>query len=868
MAGYVRRFTFDPGDDVLLNIESINILDLEPPGALRGIGTGTVLCVGEFENGPYNFPLEVSSGDDLVSNFGSLGFVYNSVQANNPCAIARHADGASAAEFWNGNAFVQLNGKQFSRLILCRPNTSVGSVQFTKIPSVTGAPGISYPLQPGQAVQLDVGAGPQTATFSAAAGTTTSAGAGYGVNPGDTVTLGYDGAPNFTVTFLAGDASQAAVIARVNQYAGFAFAATAAAGQWSLTGIQKGNQGQVRIVASSTPGVLTALGFSVSTVLGTGNVANIGSVTQLEAQTVIQAAVANTLVQFDSQSRIRVSNTSPATAPYIQVLAGTTATAFGLAVGQLSAQQGQAVVVSSPVTLPPNNLDTVTLGIDAQPNVVVTFGGTETTITLLIARINAAFAAANQPAVAFADGAGNWYLASPTLNSTASQVRVVSTNTAAVLSKIGMQLGTTSGAGGPLGVLPAGTVVQVPGTGPLFVTAQDVNFTPNGVLVGGKTTASGGVVQTTAGPWSVPIRHALDDGSGAVAAAGAITQITTVPDVFGFTCVNLQATSAALTEGQIDAAYVAALNATLDVNTVAKQANVVFAARQSTTVRLQLRSNALTASGNGCFGRMACVRPPLNTPKQAATGIGAPGVTATRDRRVIYCYIGSNVFVPLISRRGVAGNPAGTGYTAFTADGNVDVGSDSLMASVLSQLPPEENPGQDTPFTSAVNGIERGPNVQGFQMSDYINFKAAGIAALRVDDGVASFQSGVTSVDPGVNPNLANISRQRMSDYINDSIAQRGKGYSKKLMTVLRRKAFAKEVKQFLEGLLSQNNPAGQRIAGLTVDSKSNTAARLGSGMFRLRIFVQTLSSMDSIVIESVIGSQVTTQEVFLPLAA
>jgi hypothetical protein len=138
-----------------------------------------------------------------------------------------------------------------------------------------------------------------------------------------------------------------------------------------------------------------------------------------------------------------------------------------------------------------------------------------------------------------------------------------------------------------------------------------------------------------------------------------------------------------------------------------------------------------------------------------------------------------------------------------------------------------------------------------------------------VDDGVASFQSGVTSVDPVVTPGLVNISRQRMSDYINDSIAQRGKGYSKKLMTVLRRKAFAKEVKQFLEGLLSQNNPAGQRIAGLTVDTKTaNTAARLGSGMFRLRIFVQTLSSMDSIVIESVIGTQVTTQEVFLPLAA
>ncbi len=224
--------------------------------------------------------------------------------------------------------------------------------------------------------------------------------------------------------------------------------------------------------------------------------------------------------------------------------------------------------------------------------------------------------------------------------------------------------------------------------------------------------------------------------------------------------------------------------------------------------------------------------------------------------------------MPIIASRGIAGNPANTAYTAFTVDGNVNVGSDSMMASILSQLPPEENPGQDTPFATVVNGIETTPNLQGFQMQDYINFKAAGIAALRVDDGVVSFQSGVTSVDPGVFPQLAGIARRRMADYIQDSMARRGKAYGKKLSTLARRRALGNEYKQFLEGLLSANNTQFQRIAGFTFDPKSaNSATTIQQGIVRYRIRVQTLASMYSIVLETTIGNQVTVQEV-LPQAA
>lgn len=875
MSSYVRRFNFDPGNDVLLNIESINILDLNPPGALQGIGTGTVICVGEYENGPFNYNLEVDTPDNLQRQFGSLGYSYFGVQGNNPSAIARKADGAGLVEYWNGNAFVQLNGKQFARLICTRVNTSVGSVQLTPLPFVTSLTSqLTYSLQTGQILSLDVGAGAQSATFTGVAAAVTGSAAVFGsIAAGNQVTLGYDGAAtNFTVTFQAGDTTVANVVARINQFAGFTFASNSA-GQLRLTGVVAGTAGQVRVVSDNTAGTtITNLGLAVGTTLGTGNVANITTVTQSEVASVVQAAVANTLVQFDSLQRIRVTNTSPGTAPYVQVNAPlTTATGLGFATsgpGLIDAQQNQAIVVSTGVTLTLATNDTVTLGVDAQPNVTVTFNVTDNTVALIVTRINLAFTAAGQANVAFADGAARLYLSSALQNTTASNVRVVGASTGAVLTKLGFAIGQTNGAGPTIGVLPAGTLVQVPGS-TQFVTMQDINFTSGGVLIGGISTAGGGVSIPSAGPFVVPIRHALDDGTGIAATAGSITLFGNYPpDVGSFSLTNLSPTTAALTETQIDAAYVTAIAATTDINSIAKQGNVVFSGRQSNAVRSALRTNAILASTNGCFGRFACIRPPLNTDKFTVVGTASPGVGATRDQRTIYCYIGSNVFVPLIANRGIAGNPANSVYTAFTVDGNVNVGSDSMMASILSQLPPEENPGQDTPFTTVINGVETNPNLQGFQMQDYINFKAAGIAALRVDDGVVSFQSGVTSVDPGVFPQLVPIARRRMADYIQDSMARRGKAYGKKLSTLGRRRALANEYKQFLEGLLSAQNPQFQRIAGFTFDPKSaNTAGTIQQGIVRYRISVQTLASMDAIVLETTIGNQVVVQEV-LPQAA
>lgn len=860
MSVFIRRYTFDPGNEVLLEIESVNILDLDPPASISGIGTGTVICVGEFENGPFAASdgvaemkrgvYEVAGATDFVNSYGTLGYSYAGVDANNPCARSRKADGATTGETWNGNGFVQLSGKKFRRLLIARVDTSVGSVQFTRQAFLTGAAAFSYNLESGQTFILTVNGTTTTATFTAAAATVTS---GAGTYPttfagGETLTLGYDDAANFTTTFLDADETQAQVIARINAAAGFTFAADAGGGTTSLTGIKKGTAGQVRVVSGSA-GVLATLGLVAADTAGTGNVQNIDSVTFEEVKAVVEAAISTVKVSKDSQGRLRVGMTYTSAHDWMTFGSTSTATELGFTSAEHTSNSGYAYLRSG-AAAGYGSIgagQTMTLGYDDAANFVVTFEAGDGSQAAIIARINqyAGYTMARAIDATHIELRGN---------ANGGQVRVVS-GSGTVLADLAFTAGTATATALSAGKIPAGTVVQNADGSKKYVTMQDT-----AVSIAALT----GVTASGVGPYTVKVRHALDDGTGATTAvAGTITAVERQVDLGSFKVENIATLAVALTESAIDAAYASAISATIDTNGVSKEANVIFSARQSNAIRKALRTNAINASGSGCFGRMACVRPPLGTAKATAlSGAAEPGVGATRDQRVVYCYPGANTFVPMIAKRGLAGG------TGFTADGNVDVGADGFMASILSQLPPEENPGQITSFLSAVNGVESSANAQGFQEQDYIQFRAKGIAALRIEEGTAFFQSGVTSVDPGTTPQLRNIARRRMADFIQDTLARRSKAFGKKLSTFVRRKALTNEIRQFLESLLSRTNPAFQRIAGYTVDDKSgNTADTLAQGLYRIIIKVRTLASLDAIVLQTTIGESVEVEEL-LPEAA
>ena len=213
--------------------------------------------------------------------------------------------------------------------------------------------------------------------------------------------------------------------------------------------------------------------------------------------------------------------------------------------------------------------------------------------------------------------------------------------------------------------------------------------------------------------------------------------------------------------------------------------------------------------------------------------------------------------MPQIAERGLDGGDG------FTADGRIDVGADSWVATVCSQLPPENNPGELTGYMTAVLGLELGnADVQDMRIGDYKAFRAAGIAAIRMDDGIAIIQSGVTSVDPLVNPNLRNIARRRMADFIQDSLAASLKDFNKKVNTRGRRADVYGEVDGFMFSLKSPDNDSTQRIDDYNLDGiTGNSPDAVAVGVYRLILKVRTLSSLDVIVLETEIGETVTIVE-------
>lgn len=401
---------------------------------------------------------------------------------------------------------------------------------------------------------------------------------------------------------------------------------------------------------------------------------------------------------------------------------------------------------------------------------------------------------------------------------------------------IGVEASAATGADGSI---PAGTQVQT-GGGVVFVTMQSI-----------------AVTATSAGPYSVKVRHALDDGTGPSELVSTLTTLTTPLALGAFSVTNDLPIASALTEAAIDALYVTAIAATTATTPPTKNVNVLISARQSNAIRSALRANAPVASANGCAGRIAVVRPPLKTTRAVAQSTASqPGVGAYRDNlgRVVYSFPGVNTFVPQVAALGLSGG------AGFTADGNVDVGFDSWAASLISQLNPEENPGQQTTFLQLINSVEKGnTDVQNLQFGDYEAFKAAGIAAFKQDGGDNFIQSGVTTVDITTSPQLAPISRRRMADFIEDSGARFLLGFIKKLARTDRKAAAIAGLQSFLNQLKSPQNPALSRIDDFAIDAKSgNTTALKQQGIFWIIAQVVLLPSLDVIVFDAAIGATVT----------
>jgi hypothetical protein len=311
----------------------------------------------------------------------------------------------------------------------------------------------------------------------------------------------------------------------------------------------------------------------------------------------------------------------------------------------------------------------------------------------------------------------------------------------------------------------------------------------------------------------------------------------------------------AVTSGSLETLYASAIDAMLADAAPMRDVSVMVAARTSTAIRGYLKQHVLSASSQG-RGRMAVIAPSVTTVSEPTVlGDAAPGVGATRDERVIYCWPAVRTQVSEAS-----GFSIKTATGGYTTDGILDQRADIFMASILSNLAAERNPGQATdPVPTCLAGVldfQRG-NLPAFTMTDYILFKQYGIAAIRFDRTAGKvFQSGITT---SLTTGQRNINRRRMADEVQDSLAAIYEKFSKLPLSNQLKDSIDAETVAYLETLLSPNNPAAQRIEAYSIDSKSGNTPQLNAqGIYVVIVKVRMLATADDIVLQAEVGPTVT----------
>jgi len=319
--------------------------------------------------------------------------------------------------------------------------------------------------------------------------------------------------------------------------------------------------------------------------------------------------------------------------------------------------------------------------------------------------------------------------------------------------------------------------------------------------------------------------------------------------------VDVQAANA-VTSSDLRALYDACFEALLIDAYPARDVSILIASRTDSLIRTAMKTHVLTASSQG-RGRMAVVAPSVSmVSKETAISDAADGVGYTRDERVIYCWPAVRVSVP-----NAADSRIKLADGTYTTEGILDVRSDVFMASILSNLNAERNPGQATDpvplCLSPVLAFQSGLPVDGYSMSDYIQFRQNGVAAIRFDRSAGkTFQSGITS---SIISGQKNINRRRMADEIQDSLASVYEKFSKLPLTGALKDVIDMETVAYLDSLLSPNNPASQRIEAYSVDSRSgNTPELNAAGIYVVIVRVRMLATADDIVLQAEVGPTVT----------
>lgn len=408
-------------------------------------------------------------------------------------------------------------------------------------------------------------------------------------------------------------------------------------------------------------------------------------------------------------------------------------------------------------------------------------------------------------------------------------------------------------------------------------TALGGTFATNEVVTGGTETAprvvipAGDIVETAAGVQYQLMQDAVMDEDvlsvtgvkiRAVAATTSTTgQINTFASTYtgdgyvGLAVTNPGNTTARPnTEADWATLYTAALDKLQAQDSPMNEVNIIThcrtAARDNTAasglIQDAVKEAAISMLGVGT-PVIAIVAPPLKTTKTVARGNSAAGVGNLRYKDCVYTYPGVRYFFNQLVTLGIV------------ADGMCDVPHTVALASLMSQIPSNENPGQLTTYLkwqSLESATLSGGTIGPLTTADYKLFKSSGICAPKREGSNKVVQSGVTSVDKDLYPNYVPISQRRYYYFLSKSIGKAVSPYEKKPGTQENRDIVTAIINGFLELQVKQ-----KRLDSYNVDSKSlNTPSMTELNLFRWKISARMFGDMNKIAMYTSVGTSVEVE--------
>jgi hypothetical protein len=256
--------------------------------------------------------------------------------------------------------------------------------------------------------------------------------------------------------------------------------------------------------------------------------------------------------------------------------------------------------------------------------------------------------------------------------------------------------------------------------------------------------------------------------------------------------------------------------------------SVVFIAERSSTA---LKSVLLTLAA-AATDRMYLMSADSDTTAASSAETDAASYIQA-DGRVIYCF----------NHPYTIDNDAAAEVVTFPT---------SWMASILSQTDIDIHPGEED-TKKMLAGITR-LSFPALTRADYIALHDAGIAAMESNQGF-QFVSGVTTSQTS---GKQEITRRRMCDYLQLSVANQLRFSVKKKNTLSRRKANAGMIAAFLNDL----ELAERVVQDFSVDPDIlNTDSQRAQGIEKILMRVKLIGHMLHLVLETEIGTSVSIKQ-------